>query len=164
MRGSKSIAALAGFAALCSASFAGTNDDTAVRATYAKLVHAMKSKNTSELKALYAPGYTETALGKTMTVDQVISQYKMMFTIIKTYAVFDVKVTSVKVAGKNATASTTYRFVGNVAQQGQTHKLILTGKTSDKLVKTGKGWLFQSEVDHDSEATMDGKKIPLAGG
>jgi len=157
MRGYKQLSLLAAII-VCGGALASSKDEQSIHHVYAKLVTAMKDKSVSEVAALEAPGFTDTENGKTMKADEANNMMKQEFALVK-FSIFDIKVTSVKVSGATATATTSFRFTGKVVVGSKPHTLEATGTTSDTLVKTSKGWLFQTTKDTGQKVKMDGKTV-----
>jgi len=160
---------LSGFAALvilAASVAASSKDEQQIRALYAKFGHAMKTLNLRAIEAAEAPGFTETEMGKTYTAQEANSQMKQQFAMTKQVTKMNLKVTSIKVTGKTAAATTSYSFTAKVTgRDKKLHTLSVSGTTAEDLMKTSKGWMFKSERDTGSKIMMDGKPFsPGAGG
>jgi carbonic anhydrase len=155
----KQLGVLASLAVLCGVAGAKSSDEQAIRSVYAKLEHAMKSKSVAGVVALEAPGYTDTEWKhKPMTADKANKKMKEEFKLVKQgFSVLEIKLTSVKVHGAKASATSKYKFV---IMNGK-HSIEADGTTADSLVKTSKGWQFLSSADTSQKIFQDGKEIAI---
>jgi hypothetical protein len=142
-------------------------DEQQIRVLYGKLERAFLQKDVSLLKAIEAPGFTETENGKTYTAEQANAMMRQDFAMTKSIATFKIKIISLKVNGNSAHAVTSYwsdSTVGGMSKNDKkTHKMHVSGRNEEELVKTSKGWLFKYSVGKESKATLDGKPFNAMG-
>ena len=155
------IAMLSLAVAITASSFAAGNDKQQIRALYAKMRNALMTKNAGFIEKVEAPGFTQTERGQTMTAAQANAMMKQEFAMVKKTNKLTINIKSLDVKGKTAHVKTMYMMDAIIfGQDKKDHTMKVTGGTEDMLVKTAKGWLFQSEKDTGSKAWLDGKPMP----
>ena len=148
------------FAVLAASSVASPKDKQQIRALYARLKNAMITKNMAAIEKMEAPGFSDTEMGKTFTAAEANAQMKQHFASIKKMKHMSMQITNLNVKNKNAVAKTKYAMEAIFSgPDKKNHNLKITGTTEDNLVKTAKGWLFQSEKDTGTKALVDGKPM-----
>ena len=142
------------------AAFSSNQDERAIRAVYARLQHAMLTKNVSAIEQLEGPGFTDTEHGMTMDAKKANAEMKQQFSMAR-FTQCHITVTNISVSGKNAVAQSRYTMDAVAKVQGKSHRLHMTGTTHDQLLKTKRGWLFTYTKDTTEHETEDGKPIPM---
>lgn len=158
------ILCLAGFS-----SIARADDRKDIEALYHKVEKAMMAKDVKGIMATGTKDFTYTGEGQTMTGDKVSAQMQQRFQMMQGNPTCKFTIISCKIKGKTATVVSSDTTAMTIAMQdGKPHKIVTTGKSTDAVVKTNKGWLMKSVTITDSKMTMDGKPFtppaPGAGG
>lgn len=157
-------ALLAVSVALSSGSAARADDKSDINALYTKIEAAMKAKNVKGIMALGTPDFVTIDHGQKMDAKQSAAMMEQQFKMIKSFDSLKMKLSKIDIKGKNAVATTTYSFNGDITgPDGKQHKMADKGVTKDILVKTPKGWLFKSSETISQHPTMDGKPVPTPG-
>lgn len=158
MKLSKQIGILIPVALFCSVAGATSKDDQEIRAAYAKLEHAMRTKNVAGVVALEAPGYTDTEYKKKpMSASEANAEMKQEFDMVKTPLDIRINVLNIHIKGNRASATTRYTLTFSV----QKDKDEFVGTTADTLIKTSKGWQFLSTADTSQKYYKNGKLTPI---
>ena len=143
---------------------ARADDKAEINALYGKIQAAMKAKNTKAIMALGTPDFVTIDHGVKMDAKQTAQMMDTQFKMIKSFDSLKMAVSKLDIAGKNATATATYSFKGEITgQDGKSHTMSDSGLTKDTLVKTLKGWLFKSSETISQHPIMDGKPMPQPG-
>ena len=141
---------------------ARADDKKDIAALYQKLEKAMIAKDVKGIMATGAPGFSYTENGRTMTGDAISAQMQQQFTMITGTPKAKFTIVSCDIKGKTATViSTSTSEMQIPGQDGKPQVLKSTGKSSDLLVKTDKGWLMKTIKVLSSSMTLNGKPINL---
>jgi len=145
--------------------YANNSDKDQIKALYAKLENALRSKDINAVEATEAPDFTDTENGRKLSKAEANKQMKTEFASIKSLQVFKINLTSLKINGNTAHGTTTYsmkfKSAGMTSGDKTTHSYELTGSTEEDLVKTHKGWLFKSTKNKGSKLRVDGKPMKM---
>jgi ketosteroid isomerase-like protein len=145
-------------------------DDAAVKkelnALFGNFAAAFRKKDVKTAMSFFAPDYTATEGGRTLTRAQVEAQTAMAMSRLKSVDALSWNIQKLTVKGSTATTvaleSMTATIVdteGQMGPKGQTHKIKDVERTRDRFVKTSKGWLLKHSETLSADITIDGKKL-----
>lgn len=148
-------------------SAARANDRQEIDALYARLKQAFLHKDADAFRALMTSDFTDKEPGRPpMNAQQSLAMMRQEFAATKSVKKMDFQIKKLTVQGKNATATTTFTFVGDIVDQagqmgtkGKTHTMTMLGSSRDALVKTAKGWRFKGTETLSQKLLVDGKPI-----
>jgi ketosteroid isomerase-like protein len=163
-------AALAAFAVVTPLA-AHADDATQIKALYAKLAKAMENKNVAGIHALDTPDFVSLQQGRKVSGKDVEAQMQQQFAMFHKIRSMKINITSIKIHGKTADVSTSFKFEGEMgtppnAPKGanKPHIFNMSGTVANTLVKTSAGWKFKTMQETNGSTTIDGKPMPGPGG
>jgi ketosteroid isomerase-like protein len=150
-------------------------DDATVKkelnALFGKFAAAFKKKDVKTAMSFFAPDYTATEGGRTLTRAQVEAQTTEAMARLKSVDALAWDIQKLTTKGNEATtealetmSATILDSQGQMGPKGETHKIKDVERTRDRFVKSPKGWLLKHSETLSAEITIDGKKVPIPGG
>jgi ketosteroid isomerase-like protein len=157
-------------AALCAAiTLPASAQDAAVRRTldanYTKFIDHMKKKDTKAIVAMSTKDFTwKQVTGKVLNLTQAEAAMKEQLTNMPPITGFKNTITSLKLKGDTAVASTNsmIRMEGK-DPQGKTHLIEIYGSSIDTWKKIGADWKMHRVEDLSQKVKVDGKELPAVG-
>ena len=128
----------------------------------AKVAHAFMHNDMAAFEKITRPAVTSdfkhTEMGHSQTYDQMLSEMKQSFAMIKKFSSVSAKTSHIAIHGDKATSTTTHHMVGViVGPDKKNHKMVMTGTTKDTYRKEDGKWKLAEMNWVKQGMTMDGK-------
>ncbi len=155
------IAALCGLICIAASSGISRADDRSeIQALYYKVGRAMSSRDAVGVMACGTADMVYIERGKSLYGDQISRRMEQRFRLMRGSPRCRVRVLSLTVKGKSASALTSNFTEAEVSGSGvSVHRVIANSTSRDQLVKTKRGWLMKSVFVLSDTMTLDGKPI-----
>jgi len=161
------------FAAILAVSVTGVaraDDKKEIEAGYKKLENAIISRSVDGVMSVGTPDFSMKMGGMVMSAQQVKSQMKMNFDMMKTAPKFtmtirtmDIKKNSAEVLSTGIMSADIVDTPGMFGKKGSKHKLTDEQTSKDTWVKTGNSWKMKVTETVSEKMTLDGKPYNPAG-
>ena len=140
------------------------NDQTDIRAVYAKFSGAMKSKNPAAIMGLVMPDFKEIRInGKVIQGKEAEKALRDRFANTTRVDESTYTPDTITVTGNKAIVWSSYKIKaeivdrdGKMGAKGKKHIMADNGRSREKLVKTAKGWKIQETHPLKQNPTIDG--------